>query len=516
MGAEGAGRAGRALARAAGRADRDPRVKGLVEAPEGLRPGAPRAGESPVAGPLREFLGSSRWYVPGVPGPRSARAAVWETWARARVQGSAEGWDLDHAFVALRVLNAAAERARHLDLPRLPSVAAGVESKGAAGGGVAARPSGQQETGKGGKVKRKGHAKARGQAKEAERRARGRVAAVPAPQPGTLLVAHPRLGGYFCQAVVLLVGHDEGGSYGVVVNKVFPGLERGPPGRVGATSQADLSGREKLPFSPRFKPDLNFYLEAMEAQARESRPHFSRKSDGEDCEDEEGEDEGPTLEVEIEEEGGEGEGRGELDGLKFVMGAGVLGGDAFPKLFEELDSMEEQLAGIHEDFRRQRVYSGGPVPGFQVLHQMPDIIQGGTEVPVGGDGAPLYVGGECELSEPLKGVSESGAHPKFRLFVGESTWVPGQLQTEIDEGSWIVAKVDGALDYMQLLQGAPDSEGDEKDSESERRLQGLWHTIMEDLGGEYSAMASLPAQEDGEDDMEDAFPMLFFNDGARN
>ena len=179
---------------------------------------------------------------------------------------------------------------------------------------------------------------------------------------------------------------------------------------------------------------------------------------------------------------------------------------------EELDEFEEQLAGIHEDFRRQRVYSGGPVPGFQVLHQMPDVIQGGTKVPVEGKGGPLYVGGECELSQPLKG-GKKGSHPKFRLFVGESHWAPGQLQTEIDEGTWIVAKVDGALDYLQLLQGAPDSDGSDK---SELRMQGLWRTILEDLGGEYGAMASLPLPEGGDDDMNDAFPMLFFSDGARS
>ena len=143
MGGEGGRRAGRALARAlaraAGRADRDARLKGLVEAPEGLLRGpggggAPPAGAggSPLAGALREFLGSSRWYVPGVPGPRSARAAVWAAWARARVRAAEEGWDLDHGFAALRIFNAAAERARELGLPDLPD---------AGGRGETAQPS---------------------------------------------------------------------------------------------------------------------------------------------------------------------------------------------------------------------------------------------------------------------------------------------------------------------------------------------------------------------------------------
>ena len=492
---EGGRRAGRALARAlaraAGRADRDARLKGLVEAPEGLLRGpaasaggsAPLAGVggSPLAGALREFLGSSRWYVPGVPGPRSARAAVWAAWARARVRAAEEGWDLDHGFAALRILNAAAERARELGLPDLPE---------AGGQGKTAQPSSPAAVKGGGKGKGKGGARGKGKGKE--RAKRTRVAALPTPEAGTLLVAHPRLAGYFSQAVVLLVGHEEEeGSYGVVVNKVLPGSMQDlglPPGPGGGRS---VRGRPSFP--SKFKPDLNFYLESMEAHAPSLRTRGAKE-----------------VEVEDDVGGGEEEG-GEKQGGATRMAArqedGLLGGMA-----EELDEFEEQLAGIHEDFRRQRVYSGGPVPGFQVLHQMPDVIQGGTKVPVEGGGEPLYVGGECELSQPLKG-GKKGSHPKFRLFVGESHWAPGQLQSEIDEGTWIVAKVDGALDYLQLLQGAPDPNGSEQ---NELRMRGLWHTILEDLGGEYGVMASLPLPEGGDDDMDDAFPMLFFSDGVQS
>ena len=324
-----------------------------------------------------------------------------------------------------------------------------------------------------------------------------RVAALPAPEAGTLLVAHPRLAGYFSQAVVLLVGHEEEeGSYGVVVNKVLPGsmqdldmhgLPAGPGG--------GRSVRGRPPFPSKFKPDLNFYLESMEAHAPSLRTRGAK-------------------EVDVQDEVGGGGGQGEEEEAGGARAAaprqegGLLEGMA-----EELDEFEEQLAGIHEDYRRQRVYSGGPVPGFQVLHQMPDVIQGGTEVPVGGGGGPLYVGGECELSQPLRGGKKGSQPPKFRLFVGESHWAPGQLQSEIGEGTWIVAKVDGALDYLQLLQGAPDPSGSEQ---SELRMQGLWRTILEDLGGEYGEMASLPLPEGGDGDMDDAFPMLFFSDGARS
>ena len=85
-----------------------------------------------------------------------------------------------------------------------------------------------------------------------------------------LVGRHPRLAGYFSQAVVLLVGHEEEeGSYGVVVNKVLPGLMQDlglPPGPEGGRSV-----RGRPPFPSKFKPDLNFYLESMEAHAPSPR-----------------------------------------------------------------------------------------------------------------------------------------------------------------------------------------------------------------------------------------------------
>lgn len=86
------------------------------------------------------------------------------------------------------------------------------------------------------------------------------------PRPGRLLVATPTLsGGLFAASVVLLLGHDDSGSVGVVLNRpgsvpvadVAPGWERVVPGPpvifVGGPVQQDAvlalgrSGEPPLP-----------------------------------------------------------------------------------------------------------------------------------------------------------------------------------------------------------------------------------------------------------------------------
>ncbi|MEZ5974735.1 MAG: YqgE/AlgH family protein [Planctomycetota bacterium] len=80
------------------------------------------------------------------------------------------------------------------------------------------------------------------------------------------------------------------------------------------------------------------------------------------------------------------------------------------------------------------IFSGGPVGRDQVhfLHRLPGRIPGGVELYPG-----LWLGGEFEalaacLREP------EGLEGDLTLFVGYSGWGAGQLERELQEGSWVV------------------------------------------------------------------------------
>ncbi|MBL4771777.1 MAG: YqgE/AlgH family protein [Planctomycetes bacterium] len=97
------------------------------------------------------------------------------------------------------------------------------------------------------------------------------------------------------------------------------------------------------------------------------------------------------------------------------------------------------LLGGHPAFEESDylVGQGGPVGRDQVhfLHNIPEQIQGGREVPEG-----LFLGGEIEMlgdwmakNQGLEGHSSS-----VTLYVGYAGWGAGQLDQELAEGSWLI------------------------------------------------------------------------------
>jgi putative transcriptional regulator len=85
----------------------------------------------------------------------------------------------------------------------------------------------------------------------------------------------------------------------------------------------------------------------------------------------------------------------------------------------------------------ETVFSGGPVQTntgwvlFEAGQHVVELLE--DEVTSVGDG--LAFAGSLEV---LRAVAES-APPDTRLFLGYAGWGPGQLETELAEGAWLVA-----------------------------------------------------------------------------
>ncbi len=78
---------------------------------------------------------------------------------------------------------------------------------------------------------------------------------------------------------------------------------------------------------------------------------------------------------------------------------------------------------------------GGPVDRDHlfVLHKRPDLIEGG-ELKTDG----LYLGGNME--QVIKAINANDANQQeIQLFIGYCGWDAGELEAEIEEGSWIIS-----------------------------------------------------------------------------
>ena len=70
-------------------------------------------------------------------------------------------------------------------------------------------------------------------------------------------------------------------------------------------------------------------------------------------------------------------------------------------------------------------------------------------------------------------ASEATAIRRARVFAGYSGWGPGQLDDEIEEGSWVITNATADL----VFEVDPDE---------------LWREALRRMGGEYALMATMP------------------------
>ncbi len=118
--------------------------------------------------------------------------------------------------------------------------------------------------------------------------------------------------------------------------------------------------------------------------------------------------------------------------------------------------------------QRHVLFSGGPVQTNQImlLYRVAEIPEKSHHVFDG-----VCLGGDMEVVERILTVTPS--HEAFRAYLGYSGWGPGQLEVEMQTGSWITIPADPSIVF-------------EKDP---RRI---WPDILISLGDGYRHYADMP------------------------
>jgi putative transcriptional regulator len=94
---------------------------------------------------------------------------------------------------------------------------------------------------------------------------------------------------------------------------------------------------------------------------------------------------------------------------------------------------------LHEliEFKHSKPFpfmDGGPVDREHifVLHQRPDIIEGGEQVCDG-----LYLGGD--MQQVIEAINTKSINEEeIQLYIGYCGWDLGELEAEVEEGSWTI------------------------------------------------------------------------------
>lgn len=114
------------------------------------------------------------------------------------------------------------------------------------------------------------------------------------------------------------------------------------------------------------------------------------------------------------------------------------------------------------------IFNGGPVQvnSMHMLHRLA-AIDGGLEIVNG-----VYWGGSYDALKHTVWQIDNNT-PDIRLFMGYSGWGPGQLEQEMEDGSWIIADANPELLF-------------------DTRPEDIWKSAIKSLGKKYSFLANVP------------------------
>ncbi|RMF28442.1 MAG: YqgE/AlgH family protein [Bacteroidetes bacterium] len=135
---------------------------------------------------------------------------------------------------------------------------------------------------------------------------------------------------------------------------------------------------------------------------------------------------------------------------------------------KRLDMRVDSLINDFPEFN-SRVFFGGPVQTDTIhyLHNVGDLLEGSIQVAEG-----VWWGGDFQKLKFL--IDSQLVLPKnIRFFVGYSGWSEGQLESELEWGSWVMAD----MDPNYLFKSRPEQ---------------LWSQIMRNKGSTYTVIAQMP------------------------
>lgn len=114
------------------------------------------------------------------------------------------------------------------------------------------------------------------------------------------------------------------------------------------------------------------------------------------------------------------------------------------------------------------VYEGGPVQQDTLLmiHALPELL-GGSAIKDG-----VYWGGSYDALLQARGEDGFNEH-ELRLMLGYSGWSAGQLEKEIEEGSWLIAPFDKNILF-------------------EAEVKNIWTRAIGLLGPQYAHLLNMP------------------------
>lgn len=130
-------------------------------------------------------------------------------------------------------------------------------------------------------------------------------------------------------------------------------------------------------------------------------------------------------------------------------------------------TIQDLIPDIKSTFK---IYNGGPVEqdNLYFIHNIPELIPNSIEISNG-----IYWGGEYEITKDLINNGKITKN-NIRFFLGYTGWEEDQLETEMEENSWIITK----NNYEKKIIGKSSFD--------------FWKKQILELGGNYQIWSNTP------------------------